>query len=58
MEVKRGQVLMQIEAMKMELAITAPVDGIVERINCAVGALVIEGAELVVLSPAAGAEAL
>ena len=53
-EVTRGQVLMQIEAMKMELAITAPIDGIVERINCAVGALVAEGAELVVLRPAAG----
>jgi len=49
MEVRRGQVLMQIEAMKMELAITAPVDGIVDKINFAVGTLVVEGAELVVL---------
>ena len=47
--VKRGQVLMQIEAMKMELAITAPEDGIVAAINFAVGALVEEGAELAVL---------
>jgi 3-methylcrotonyl-CoA carboxylase alpha subunit len=47
--VKRGQVLMQIEAMKMELAITAPEDGIVAAINFAVGALVDEGAELAVL---------
>ncbi|MGH7032811.1 MAG: biotin carboxylase N-terminal domain-containing protein [Stellaceae bacterium] len=56
MNVKRGQVLMQIEAMKMELAITAPVDGVVDKINFAVGALVAEGAELVVLRGAAGAK--
>jgi 3-methylcrotonyl-CoA carboxylase alpha subunit len=47
--VKRGQVLMQIEAMKMELAITAPEDGVVAAINFVVGALVEEGAELAVL---------
>jgi biotin carboxyl carrier protein len=35
--------------MKMELAITAPEDGIVAAINFAVGALVEEGAELAVL---------
>ncbi|HKT20517.1 MAG TPA: biotin carboxylase N-terminal domain-containing protein [Stellaceae bacterium] len=54
MGVKRGQVLMQIEAMKMELAITAPIDGIVDRINFSIGALVVEGAELVVLRLADG----
>jgi 3-methylcrotonyl-CoA carboxylase alpha subunit len=47
--VKRGQILMQIEAMKMELAITAPEDGVVAAVNVAVGALIEEGAELVVL---------
>jgi len=45
--VKRGQLLMVIEAMKMEHAITAPADGVVEAVNFAVGDLVDEGAMLV-----------
>jgi 3-methylcrotonyl-CoA carboxylase alpha subunit len=51
--VTRGQILMQIEAMKMELAIVAPADGVVEAINFAVGARVEEGAELIILDVAA-----
>jgi len=49
--VKRGQVLLQIEAMKMELAIVAPFDGTVERVDFAAGAQVAEGTELAVLRP-------
>ena len=48
--VSRGQTLMVIEAMKMEHAITAPADGVVERVNYAVGDSVDEGAELIVFS--------
>lgn len=48
--VSRGQVLMVIEAMKMEHAITAPADGIVERVNFAVGDSVDEGVELIVFN--------
>jgi 3-methylcrotonyl-CoA carboxylase alpha subunit len=54
--VKRGQILMQIEAMKMELAITAPDDGVVTAVHFAVGALVDEGTELVVLRVTDAAE--
>jgi 3-methylcrotonyl-CoA carboxylase alpha subunit len=48
--VTRGQVLMQLEAMKMELAITAPADGKVAAIHVAVGSVVEEGMELVALA--------
>ncbi|HEX3501152.1 MAG TPA: acetyl/propionyl/methylcrotonyl-CoA carboxylase subunit alpha [Stellaceae bacterium] len=48
--VVRGQVLVVLEAMKMEHSVTAPSDGIVERVNYAVGDLVEEGAELLVLA--------
>jgi 3-methylcrotonyl-CoA carboxylase alpha subunit len=47
--VQRGQTLMVIEAMKMEHAITAPSDGVVETIGFAPGALVEEGVELLKL---------
>jgi 3-methylcrotonyl-CoA carboxylase alpha subunit len=45
--VKRGQVLLVLEAMKMEHAITAPADGVVEAVNFAAGDAVEEGAELI-----------
>jgi 3-methylcrotonyl-CoA carboxylase alpha subunit len=48
--VRRGQKLVVIEAMKMEHAVAAPADGVVERVRFAVGDLVEEGAELVVLA--------
>ncbi len=47
--VQRGQTLMVIEAMKMEHAITAPSDGVVETVGFAPGALVEEGVELLKL---------
>jgi 3-methylcrotonyl-CoA carboxylase alpha subunit len=52
--VKRGQLLMVIEAMKMEHAIAAPADGVVEAVNFAVGDLVEEGALLVAFAPTKG----
>ena len=47
--VKRGDVLVIIEAMKTELRITAPRDGVVEALGCAMGESVEEGTELVTL---------
>ena len=49
--VERGQTLVILEAMKMEHAITAPVEGHVDHVNFEEGALVDEGAELLSLSP-------
>jgi 3-methylcrotonyl-CoA carboxylase alpha subunit len=45
--VKKGDALLALEAMKMEHVITAPANGVVEAINCAVGDQVEEGVELV-----------
>ena len=49
-EVRRGETLLVLEAMKMEHSVTAPGDGIVERVNYGVGDLVEEGAELITLA--------
>jgi 3-methylcrotonyl-CoA carboxylase alpha subunit len=53
-EVKRGQALMVLEAMKMEHTIAAPADGVIERVNFSAGDLVEEGAELIALSAEEG----
>ena len=45
--VKTGDVLVVLEAMKMELAVTAPHDGRVRRVDCRVGELVQPGVPLV-----------
>ncbi len=45
--VVKGQKLIMLEAMKMELSLTAAADGIVAEIRCAVGDRVDEGVELV-----------
>jgi 3-methylcrotonyl-CoA carboxylase alpha subunit len=50
--VTRGQVLVVLEAMKMELSLTASADGIVTLVRCAVGDMVEEGRELVELEAA------
>jgi biotin carboxyl carrier protein len=48
--VAAGDVLVLLEAMKMELAIRAPRDGVVARIACEPGTLVQPGVPLVELS--------
>ncbi len=47
--VQAGQKLMVLEAMKMEIAVSAPSAGTVEMLNCAPGALVNAGQRLVTL---------
>jgi 3-methylcrotonyl-CoA carboxylase alpha subunit len=47
--VTRGQILLVLEAMKMEHAIAAPGEGVVAEIRCAAGDPVAEGTELLVL---------
>ena len=47
--VAKGDVLVTLEAMKMELPIRAPRDGVVRRIACAPGELVQPGVPLVAL---------
>ena len=49
----RGAPLLIMEAMKMEHTITAPTDGTIDKLLCSVGEQVKEGAELLVLTPAA-----
>ena len=47
--VKAGQLLVLIESMKMELPVTAPVDGIVTQLRCAEGRAVLSAQTLVVM---------
>lgn len=48
-EVSRGQVLIQLEAMKMEIRVTAPYAGLVERVAVVEGQPVDRGQTLVAL---------
>jgi acetyl/propionyl-CoA carboxylase alpha subunit len=50
--VKKGEVLVTLEAMKMEHALKAPRDGVVAEVAAVEGAQVAEGAVLVRLEPA------
>jgi biotin carboxyl carrier protein len=49
--VRRGDVLIVLEAMKMELPVRAPADGTVAHLNCREGELVQPGQELAELQP-------
>ena len=51
--VAKGQRLVVLEAMKMELTLAAPRDGVIAAIRCAEGEMVQEGTDLVVFEPAA-----
>jgi biotin carboxyl carrier protein len=48
-EIRKGQTLLIVEAMKMENSITAPADGIVEEIGVKVGEMVNSSTSLVSL---------
>ena len=52
-QVRQGQAMMVVEAMKMEHTIASPRDGIVAAVHFAPGDPVEEGAELVALVPLA-----
>ncbi len=45
--VSRGQTLIVLEAMKMEMSLTSAMDGTIAAVRCAVGDMVQEGADLV-----------
>ena len=47
--VSKGETLVVLEAMKMEIAMAAPHDGVVKSVACVVGDMAIEGAELVTI---------
>jgi urea carboxylase len=49
--VKAGDTLVLIESMKMELPVTAPVDGVVEQVRCIEGRAVLVAQILAILSP-------
>jgi 3-methylcrotonyl-CoA carboxylase alpha subunit len=53
-QVRRGQPLLTIEAMKMEHTVASPADGIVAAIGGAVGDMIEEGAELIALAAPEG----
>lgn len=55
-QVERGQALVVVSAMKMEMTLTAPTAGVVEAVNTAEGAAVSPGDELVVVAAAAEEE--
>jgi urea carboxylase len=44
-----GEKLIVLEAMKMEIAVAAPIAGVIEGLNCAKGAMVLAGQNLVTL---------
>ena len=50
--VRRGQVLLVLEAMKVQMRLAAPRDGVVAALRVGVGDLVDEGADLVSFEPA------
>jgi biotin carboxyl carrier protein len=49
--VRKGDLLIALEAMKMELPIRAPRDGIIAAVRCAEGELVQPGTALIELAP-------
>jgi biotin carboxyl carrier protein len=48
-EVKKGQILMVFEAMKMENDLTSPIDGKVVAVNVSEGDAITVGQELIVV---------
>ena len=50
-EVKEGDVLVRMEAMKMEHALTAPCDGKITEITAATGDTISDGTVIITLTP-------
>jgi 3-methylcrotonyl-CoA carboxylase alpha subunit len=48
--VSKGETLVVVEAMKMEIALAAPHDGVVKSVDYSVGDMAKEGAELVTIA--------
>jgi biotin carboxyl carrier protein len=49
--VRKGQTLLVLEAMKMEMPVKAPIDGIVKKLNCEPNQLVQPDVQLIELEP-------
>jgi urea carboxylase len=49
--VKAGEVLVLVESMKMELPVTAPMDGVITQLRCAEGRAVLVAQALVIIRP-------
>jgi urea carboxylase len=49
--VKAGDVLVLVESMKMELPVTAPMDGVITQLRCAEGRAVLVAQTLVIIRP-------
>jgi urea carboxylase len=54
--VAAGERVLVLEAMKMEIAVTAPCAGVIHTVNCVKGALVTAGQNLVTLHQEVGLE--
>jgi biotin carboxyl carrier protein len=52
--VKRGDTLVVLEAMKMEMRLTAPHDGVVKAVHCREGEVVERGRTLLEVIPEGG----
>jgi urea carboxylase len=49
--VKAGDLLVLVESMKMELPVTAPMDGVVTQLRCTEGRAVLVAQTLVIIRP-------
>jgi biotin carboxyl carrier protein len=50
-KIKAGEVLVNLEAMKMEHAISSPCSGVLKSLSCSPGVLVADGEILAVVAP-------
>jgi biotin carboxyl carrier protein len=50
-KIQTGQVLVHLEAMKMEHAISSPCSGVLKSLSCSPGVLVADGEVLAVVAP-------
>ena len=48
---RAGEVLVLVESMKMELPVTAPMDGVITQLRCAEGRAVLVAQTLLIIRP-------